>query len=236
MFDSVTHPRVRGRFGSGAAVSILLHGLALVIALWLNARDDVPKQPPFGQLIFVHTGMSLPQVAAPPAASPARPKTSRAHRFHSPSDAVVGQRIEPPDLTAADSSDAPEVDVPTTVGGPVSDLAPTTVGVGPVGSAGSGPMIFSAEQGMTMPQRLSGADPSYTREALEAGVEGTLLARCVITTSGTVEGCRILKGLPHLNEAVLETLRHQRYTPVTIHGKPVAVNYLFTFRMVLPGR
>jgi len=144
--------------------------------------------------------------------------------------------MDPPELASPDMGDAPELDVPGTLGAGVSSLAPTTVSSGPGVGVGSGPVTFSAEQGMTLPRRIAGADPVYTREALEAGVQGNLIAKCVISAEGAVEDCQILKGLPHLNQAVLQALRAQRYTPVTVHGSPVAVSYLFTFRMVLPAR
>jgi TonB family protein len=45
--------------------------------------------------------------------------------------------------------------------------------------------------------------PVYTREAMEQRVQGTMLLKCTITVEGFVKNCRIIKGLPYLNEAVL---------------------------------
>jgi protein TonB len=241
MFDSVTHPRTRGRFGTGALLSVLLHALALGVALLLSARSGgvpVPEVP-------LHFVTSLPKVGqAPGAASPAaavaaqaptRAHRARTHRVRAPDEAVVGARVDPPEL-AAPGADAPELDVPG-LGSGIAGVAATAVGpLAGVGQGLGGPIAFSAAPGMTEPRRLSGADPVYTRAALEAGVEGTLTARCVITASGAVEDCRIVKGLPHLDRAVLDALERQRYTPVTFRGQPVAVEYVFTFRMVIPPR
>jgi TonB family protein len=93
-------------------------------------------------------------------------------------------------------------------------------------------MAFSG--GMTRPMLLSGRDPVYTAAAREAGVEGTMVARCTITTSGAVTGCRVLKSLPHMNEAVVSALQGRRYTPVMWEGKAVPVSYVFNIRLVLP--
>jgi TonB family protein len=153
-----------------------------------------------------------------------------------PAEAVLGQRMEPPELAAPDAA-APTLDVPGSLGPGIGGVAATAVGTGTgVGVGQGGPLAFSAEQGMTEPRRIAGADPVYTRAALAAGVEGTLVAQCVITAGGAVEDCRIVKGLPHLDRAVLDALRHQRYAPVTYRGQPVAVSYVFTFRMVIPAR
>jgi TonB family protein len=81
---------------------------------------------------------------------------------------------------------------------------------------------------------FAGKDPVYTREALVAGVEGTMVVKCTITVEGTVERCRVLKGVPHMNDAVVEALSSRRYTPVLFEGKRTAVDYVFTVRLQLP--
>jgi protein TonB len=79
--------------------------------------------------------------------------------------------------------------------------------------------------GMTRPQPLSGRDPVYTRAARMARVEGTVIARCVITVQGRLEKCRIVKGQPHMDDAVLQALATRRYTPVMYQGHVQAVLY-----------
>lgn len=93
-------------------------------------------------------------------------------------------------------------------------------------------MAFGA--GMTRPSKIAGADPVHTREALLARVEGLIIAKCVITTSGTLQNCRIIKGLPHMDQAVLSALAGRRYTPVMFEGRAVSVDYVFNIRLVLP--
>jgi protein TonB len=78
-----------------------------------------------------------------------------------------------------------------------------------------------------------GPTPGYTREAREARVEGTVLVKCVITTSGALRDCHVIKSLPFLEQTVLEALAQQRYTPVTFQGRPVDVEYVIPFRFKL---
>jgi protein TonB len=87
---------------------------------------------------------------------------------------------------------------------------------------------------MTPPQLLSGAQLQYTREALEARVSGTAIARCTITREGDVENCRIIRGLPHMDAAVLDALTNRHYRPVSFQGQPVSVSYTFHVRLELP--
>jgi outer membrane biosynthesis protein TonB len=89
--------------------------------------------------------------------------------------------------------------------------------------------------GMTRPVLVERGKPvQYSREALEAKVDGTMIIRCTITVEGRVERCVVLKTLPFLEQAVLENLYSSRYSPVTFQGKPVAVGYTFNVRLAPP--
>jgi TonB family protein len=87
---------------------------------------------------------------------------------------------------------------------------------------------------MTPPVMLSGPPPEYTHEAIERGVQGQMVVRCVLGVDGSVRKCRVLKGLPFMNFSVLEALERRRYRPATAHGKPVDVYYTFNLRLTLP--
>jgi protein TonB len=83
------------------------------------------------------------------------------------------------------------------------------------------------------------ADPrnrriEYTREALEAHIEGTMLVRCVITIEGEVQNCRVVKPLPHMEKQVMNTIQSWRFTPVKYAGKAISVDYVIPIRLVLP--
>jgi protein TonB len=84
---------------------------------------------------------------------------------------------------------------------------------------------------MSRPVLISGNDPVWPREALVAGVEGMMIAKCIITTSGTVQNCRVLKTLPYMDKPLVDSLTSRRYTPVVYQGHPVAVDYLFSVRL-----
>jgi protein TonB len=94
--------------------------------------------------------------------------------------------------------------------------------------------ILPFGEGMTRPARIAGQDPVYTREALEARIEGLTIVKCVITSEGKAENCRMIKALPHMEKAVLEALASQKFKPVTFQGLPVSVDYVFNIRLVLP--
>jgi protein TonB len=96
--------------------------------------------------------------------------------------------------------------------------------------------VVAFGEGMTRPERVSGADPVYTREALEAHAHGIMIVKCIIGVDGYLSNCRIIKPLPFMEKAVLESLYSRLYRPVLYQGKPVSVDYVFDVKLQLPRR
>lgn len=92
------------------------------------------------------------------------------------------------------------------------------------------------DESMTAPAMISGPPPEYTPEAIERAVEGSMQIRCVVTVAGDVRGCKVLKGLPFMNTAVVEALQRRKYRPALAQGKPVDVFYTFNIRLKLPSQ
>jgi len=91
------------------------------------------------------------------------------------------------------------------------------------------------EATMTAPSMISGPNPEYTDEAIERGIEGNMTLRCIVDAQGHVHGCKILKGLPFMDRAVIKALEARKYKPAMAQGKPVDVFYVFTLRLKLPA-
>lgn len=104
-------------------------------------------------------------------------------------------------------------------------------------AAGPAPeAVVEFNDGMTAPAMLSGPAPEYTADAVERRVEGAMQIRCVVTTEGAVRACKVLKGLPFMNAAVIEALERRKYKPALAQGKPVAVYYTFNLHLKLPAQ
>jgi len=250
MFDSVLD-RGQGpqsRFGAGAVISVLLHvGL---FAVWLSTRP--PKEEEKEVEVTFKQAMAPPMAAAPPPPPPPPPAKKKSNPTKKPvvkkPDVIVQPKEIPqekppevePDPNAEPEEEASEEEVEGgveggvaggVIGGVVGGVVGGVLG-GQVGSTGTDVLPFGA--GMTRPEKLSGPQPQYTREALEARVQGLMIVKCVITTEGKVERCRIIKPLPHMEQAVLDSLYAQRYKPVTFQGRPVQVDYTFNIRLNMP--
>jgi TonB family protein len=96
--------------------------------------------------------------------------------------------------------------------------------------------VVEFNDSMTAPAMLSGPAPEYTVDALERRVEGAMEVRCVVTTEGHVRACKVLKGLPFMNAAVVDALERRKYKPALAHGKPASVYFTFNLHLKLPAQ
>jgi len=254
MFDSVLD-RGQGpktRVGVGAIISVIAHAGVLALSVWFSSQP--PKEKEKDVEVTFKQAMAPPAMAAPPPPPPpppppaskkknpsTKPKVKKPETIVQPKE--IPQEAPPevePDPDAGGEEEASEEEIEGgveggvpggVIGGVVGGVVGGVLG-GQLGSTGTDVLPFGA--GMTRPEKMSGPPPQYTREALEARVQGLMIVKCVITTEGKIERCRIIKPLPHMEQAVLDSLYAQRYKPVTFQGRPVQVDYTFNIRLSLP--
>jgi eukaryotic-like serine/threonine-protein kinase len=142
------------------------------------------------------------------------------------------ESLAPPTPTPAPTAKAasPSDEGVPAVAGAAVPMIPANV----LASAGNKPLPYG--EGMSRPEQLEGKEISYTREALAARIQGSMLVKCTITRVGRVENCRVLKSLPHMEQAVLEALQSRLYKPILYKGQAVAVDYVFNLKLALPKR
>ena len=248
MFKSVIERQRAGRLGAGMWVSMGVHAALFVAVLFISARPSEPAPEPEREIVFrqpqgPNLAKGTPAPAAPKAATQPKPRRPNPHRPPSQIQPLPADP-KPAEPDVSDSADTDEQADPgegVPGGHPDGDPNSTTIGVplipGLTGGSGNGPTgtdILPFGQGMTPPQPLSRQSIDYTPQARAAQVEGTLIAKCVITTEGSVRDCRVIKGVPHMNEAVVDALHSWRYRPVMYQGKAVSVSYVFTIRLTMP--
>jgi hypothetical protein len=73
--------------------------------------------------------------------------------------------------------------------------------------------------------------PECTDEAKAARVTGTAVINCVITQTGEVQACIARQRVPLMTEHLLVALERSRYEPILHKGRPVTVDYIFTFTL-----
>jgi len=252
MFDAVLNSKdLSGRrFGTGAIFAITLHGGVVALILWVSTGEPTIKRHTDLAVKFMKAGDLPPSPPPPPprlASATSRPHAVEHRPVRRPDKLVQPKEIPKdkpreadPEQEAVGASNDDQSSAGSAPGGVPGGVAGGVEGglVGgvpggvPGGQLGGNVLPFG--EGMTRPEQLSGEPVRYTREALAAQVEGTILLKCVITIDGRLDNCRVIKPLPHMSQAVLDAVSTWRYKPVRYQGRPVAVDYLIQIRLVIP--
>lgn len=232
------------RFGAGMWVSLAVHmgvfgGLVGLSgretklpekAVELVFRQPIPPQPP--------RGSPTPKVAQTPPKPKPPPKELRQPRKipPPPPEPVTTPPTPEPEPTSDDLPTVPGGDPHGVEHGGVVGAPPLAVPIDitpPTG--GTGEEVLPFGMGMTPPQLVAEGRPvQYTPEAQRAGVNGLIIVRCTISREGDVNECHIIKGLPFMDEEVLESLTSRHYRPVTFQGRAISVKYTFNVRLKQP--
>jgi len=83
---------------------------------------------------------------------------------------------------------------------------------------------------ITPPRAIYRVNPSWPASPADERMRtGVVILAAVITEQGSIRDVHVLKGVPRLNEAAIDSLRQWRFAPATENGKPVAVKFTMTF-------
>ena len=94
----------------------------------------------------------------------------------------------------------------------------------------------TSDSGVTLPTVLTEIRPQYTREALDAHIEGTVTVSAVVRQDGTVGEVRVTRSLDKtygLDEQAVIAARQYRFKAGTKDGKAVAVRVALQFNFTL---
>lgn len=244
MFDAVLsrHARAPRRWGRGAVATIVLHTLALGGFVLASLHGGHGKGTSAAEVTFF-AAPPPPPPPPPPAGGGAKtaPKTEKPKVQKKPDQFVEPKKTVEKQPEPEKPKDEPKTEggqeggqVGGQVGGTVGGQVGGQIGGqldgqlgGQVGGGRTSVIPFGA--GMERPRMVSGTkEVVWTKEAKAAGSGGTAILKCVITTEGAITNCRIIKGIAHMDQAILAMVSSWRYTPVMFQGRPVAVDYTFT--------
>lgn len=248
MFDAVLNRHTKGptRWGRGMVAAAALHGIAFGAVIFASLHGGKAKSNDAPVITFFAPAPPPPPPTPPPAGGGAQQKKTKVEKkIEKKPDTIVQSKKNEPIPDPPKEEKKAEKPEPAgveggvvggvaggVVGGTVGGVQGGTVG-GVVGGTGtSGVVPFGA--GMTRPSPIGADEIQYTREAREARVEGLMIVKCVITTEGTLQNCRVIKGLPMMDKPVLDALGRHRGSPVTFQGHPVSVDYTFNIRLKMP--
>ena len=98
------------------------------------------------------------------------------------------------------------------------------------------PTVHKPGEGVKLPKLVHEVKPDYTREAMEAGIQGRLSLQAVVLESGLVGDVDVIDSLDTvygLDDQAVKAIRQWQFEPGTKDGKPVAVQVEveFTFKL-----
>jgi TonB family protein len=98
-------------------------------------------------------------------------------------------------------------------------------GGGPGGGGGGDySRIFTGKDVTTKARLISKPEPQYTEEARKNQITGTVVLKCVFSSSGQVTGIRTVSGLPHgLTERAIAAAKMIKFVPATKDGHQVSM-------------
>jgi protein TonB len=77
--------------------------------------------------------------------------------------------------------------------------------------------------------------PDYPTIARQAGVQGQVVLRAMISREGTIENLQVLSGHPMLVRAAVNAVQQWRYRPYVLNGEPIEVETEVRVNFVLSG-
>lgn len=90
--------------------------------------------------------------------------------------------------------------------------------------AEAGQTIFIGKEVDTKARLISKPEPSYSDEAKQKGIVGTVVLKAVFSASGKVTNIRVVQGVPYgLTERAIAAARQIRFVPATKEGKFVSM-------------
>ena len=108
-------------------------------------------------------------------------------------------------------------------------------GVGPGEGGGFGGGAYRLGSGVEPPVLTRRVQPSYTEEALQKKVEGSVVLEVVVLNDGSVGPARVLTSLDRgLDENALRAVGQWRFIPARLRGAPVdvIVEIVIDFRLL----
>lgn len=163
-------------------------------------------------LSFEDDGETPPQshnAAAPQRQNPARQPEQPATRQSRSSAASGSNTAENP--TAAPANRPPDTASPSS-SRPAARPAPTAE-----------PPVVAFADLTEKPAETKRVAPVYPELAKRASIEGTVVVKVLVNTTGTVENVEVLKSHPLLDEAAIDAAKQFEFTPGKVRGEAVKV-------------
>jgi protein TonB len=209
--------------------------LVLVVLLPILLPDPPPDHPDYIRALIynppppppppLNKGQALvekPQPTKPvtPDPTPETPKFTAP--VETPREEPLKPESKPPDTDQVGSETGSDLGIPEGmeegVEGGVLGGVPGGVLGGVVGGTGDGPVLDYDQP----PRLIKQTRPVYPQEAFIKKIEGVVEVEFLIDSGGRVVSARVIRSIPLLDAAALQTVRQWVFAPAVKKGRPVS--------------
>jgi len=81
---------------------------------------------------------------------------------------------------------------------------------------------------------LEKVEPSYPRQALQAGLQGPVVLQAWIARDGSIRDLKLIRGSLLLGQAAYGAVKQWKYKPYMLNGQAVETQTLVTVNFTLP--
>ena len=189
----------------------------------------------------VAPAVKTPKLEETPEVEPARPAPVARHNVPDVTSDLFGSlNAHPVSGRAADkgqTDSAPVVNspAPSQLNGDGSPLTITASSAAPlpVPTQTIPGSPLQAGGAVPEPRLLTSALPVYPAAAKQTRTEGAVVLRTVIDEHGQVTDAQVVSGPTLLRQAAIDAVKHWKYEPSHVNGKPIAVQTLVTIHFRL---
>lgn len=236
---------------SGAAIKRIFRAAPVSSAALRKVSIPLPSAAPASAPAPPLSAQAEP---VPPAAHPVAPAVTKTRSHEAPS-APAPRTFNTASLLKPKAASAPAalVAAPPALGGTVfnNELPALPAGVGtalrPPAPPPAAPNPAPPASPVATPppavggrlepvQPISVPAPEIPQIAKERRIFGLVVLAAVVDTQGAVTRVKVVSGNPILAPAALEGVKHWRYKPAILNGKPVASDILIQVRFELGNR
>ncbi|MGA7614158.1 MAG: energy transducer TonB, partial [Thermoanaerobaculia bacterium] len=100
--------------------------------------------------------------------------------------------------------------------------------VAPAPAVKEGDLVDIGTPGLNPPQIVERGNVTYPAAARRMGVEGIVVLQVLVSETGRPLQVKVLRGVPLLNAAAIESARTSKYRPATKDGVRVKSHMTFT--------
>jgi protein TonB len=244
----VSDPKRVRQTGVAWPVSVAGHFLGLVLVVlvpifWPTQSPDHPDYiraliynpppPPPPPLPKGSALLEKQQPARPVTPDPKPDDTKLTAQIEVPKEEPLKPEARDSDKEQAGSVNGSDVGVPEGMeggveGGVVGGVLGGVLG-GVIGGTGDGPVLDYDQP----PRAIRITQPKYPADAFVKKIEGTVEVEILIDSTGHVARSRVVRSIPLLDAAALQTVAQWVFSPAIKNGRPVATiaNAPVTFRI-----